>query len=166
MHCLWKAVFKPFAFHAWKKKNVRLKPFINFWKTGKPTVYNVSDRRKTGVEEELILKFIRQKRIQISNFPNLGYPCERCGTLIREGRYCLSCDQDLASQMSQLDQLEQLEKEKRNSSKGTYYTFNPKNDWFPKLTWSSDDKMSMIIDNYGGKWEESHEDQPIWNTTC
>ncbi|MCY7779186.1 TIGR03826 family flagellar region protein [Bacillus haynesii] len=83
---------------------------------------------KTGVEEELILKFIRQKRIQISNFPNLGYPCERCGTLIREGRYCMSCEQDLASQMSQLDQLEQLEKQKNNSSKGTYYTFKPKND--------------------------------------
>ncbi|ASB87172.1 hypothetical protein OZL92_08670 [Bacillus sonorensis] len=82
---------------------------------------------KTGVEEELILKFIRQKRIQLSNFPNLGYPCERCGTTIREGRYCQSCDQDLASQISQLDQLEQLEKEKGNSSKGTYYTFQPKN---------------------------------------
>ncbi|MDI5791082.1 hypothetical protein PO124_29865 [Bacillus licheniformis] len=97
-----------------------------FLKNRKPAVHDVSDRRKTGVEEELILKFIRQKRIQISNFPNLGYPCERCGTLIREGRYCMSCEQDLASQMSQLDQLEQLERERNNSSKGTYYTFKPK----------------------------------------
>ena len=37
----------------------------------------------TGVEEELILKFIKTGRLKLTQFPNLGYPCDKCGAIIR-----------------------------------------------------------------------------------
>ncbi|MDA7025515.1 hypothetical protein PJ311_02685 [Bacillus sp. CLL-7-23] len=99
--------------------------FIKKQKNRQSTMMQIVE--ETGVDEELILKFIKQKRIQISHLPNLGYPCDRCGASIRAGRYCAACEQDIAGQMSQMDHMEQLEKEIRDRSKGTYYNFNPKN---------------------------------------
>ncbi len=38
-----------------------------------------------------ITKWIREGRISLINAPNLSYPCESCGTLIRENNICGSC---------------------------------------------------------------------------
>ncbi len=53
------------------------------------TIQDVSDG--TGVSIRQITKFIREGRISIANNPNLMYPCEVCGVLIREGNMCDSC---------------------------------------------------------------------------
>ncbi|QUF64910.1 TIGR03826 family flagellar region protein [Bacillus atrophaeus] len=82
---------------------------------------------ETGVEEELILKFIRQKRIQITHLPNLAYPCERCGTSIREGKFCKACLSDIEGQMDRLNQEIASKSKGRNGSKDTYYAYNTKN---------------------------------------
>ncbi|MCM3162349.1 TIGR03826 family flagellar region protein [Metabacillus litoralis] len=74
----------------------------------------------TGVSRDLILKFIRTGRIQLSNFPNLGYPCEKCGTSIRKDRLCESCSQDIHKQLHQVEQEAQIsERNKRQSSPST-----------------------------------------------
>ncbi|MGY3836126.1 TIGR03826 family flagellar region protein [Bacillus atrophaeus] len=82
---------------------------------------------ETGVEEELILKFIRQKRIQITHLPNLAYPCERCGTSIREGKFCKACQSDIEGQMDRLNQEIASKSKGGNGSKDTYYANNTKN---------------------------------------
>ncbi|MFX3631590.1 MAG: TIGR03826 family flagellar region protein [Candidatus Pristimantibacillus sp.] len=46
---------------------------------------------ETGVSIKQITKFIREGRISLLNAPNLSYPCEVCGTLIRESHICGSC---------------------------------------------------------------------------
>ncbi|MGE6257327.1 TIGR03826 family flagellar region protein [Heyndrickxia sporothermodurans] len=46
---------------------------------------------ETGVDEELIFKWVRKGRLQLAQFPNLGYPCAKCGTIIREGKLCTNC---------------------------------------------------------------------------
>ncbi|APH03572.1 TIGR03826 family flagellar region protein [Bacillus weihaiensis] len=81
----------------------------------------------TEVDQELILKFIRQGRIQLSNFPNLGYPCEKCGKVIREERLCESCKKDIHKQLDQIEQ-EQLISERNRVQEGktTYYSQSPK----------------------------------------
>src|SRR5699024_2111865 len=43
--------------------------------------------KETEVEEELIIKFLKQNRLSASEFPQLMYPCESCGKLISEQRY-------------------------------------------------------------------------------
>lgn len=74
----------------------------------------------TGVSKDLILKFIRNGRIQLSSFPNLGYPCEKCGTLIRNDRLCGSCGNDIKKQLHQVEQEAQIsERNKRQSSPST-----------------------------------------------
>lgn len=46
---------------------------------------------QTGVSIKQITKFIREGRISMINAPNLSYPCESCGTLIRENHICDTC---------------------------------------------------------------------------
>lgn len=57
----------------------------------------------TGVEEELIIKFIRNGRLQLAQFPNLGYPCQKCRTIIREGKLCRDCSGDIRQQLTTLE---------------------------------------------------------------
>jgi flagellar operon protein (TIGR03826 family) len=45
----------------------------------------------TDVSVKQITKFIREGRISIVNAPNMAYPCEVCGTMIRENTICESC---------------------------------------------------------------------------
>ncbi|WP_139996956.1 TIGR03826 family flagellar region protein [Paenibacillus paridis] len=52
-------------------------------------ITEVSDA--TGVSIKQITKFIREGRISIMNAPNMSYPCESCGSLIREHNLCDNC---------------------------------------------------------------------------
>src|SRR5690625_3781024 len=62
---------------------------------------------QTGVEEELIIKFMKQNRLRASQFPKLSYPCDRCGVAIVEGRLCGSCSSEIQSGLRQHQELEQ-----------------------------------------------------------
>ncbi len=54
----------------------------------------------TEVEEELLLKFIKSGRLKLAQFPNLGYYCEKCGTLIRAGKLCEDCSDGLRKDLN------------------------------------------------------------------
>lgn len=59
---------------------------------------NINDlSNETGVSVRQITKFVREGRISIVNAPNMAYPCEVCGTLIRENNMCDSCRARLIS---------------------------------------------------------------------
>lgn len=53
----------------------------------------------TGVEEALLHQWIRKGRLQTALFPNLGYPCDQCGKLIREGKLCETCAKSLKQEL-------------------------------------------------------------------
>jgi flagellar operon protein (TIGR03826 family) len=53
------------------------------------TIQELSDATDISIKE--ITRFIREGRISIANAPNMMYPCEICGTLIRESNMCESC---------------------------------------------------------------------------
>jgi len=53
----------------------------------------------TGVEEALLLKFIKNGRLQQAHFPNLGYPCDKCGGIIHSGKICGKCVQELKAEL-------------------------------------------------------------------
>jgi len=46
------------------------------------------------VEEELVLKWLRQGRLELKG-EGVGYPCDRCGKSIKSGRFCDSCQAEL-----------------------------------------------------------------------
>lgn len=64
----------------------------------KGTISELSEATEVSIKQ--ITKFIREGRISIVNAPNMSYPCEVCGTLIRENSICLSCRQRLAKDVS------------------------------------------------------------------
>lgn len=105
--------------------------FLRKQKNRQATLHQVSN--ETGVEEELILKFIRQKRIQLAKFPNLGYPCERCKTIIREHRFCKACQAEISKQLDPLNQKKTADSVDESSSNETYYAIRTKNNHPPKL---------------------------------
>jgi flagellar operon protein (TIGR03826 family) len=45
----------------------------------------------TSVAVKQITKFVREGRISILHAPNMSYPCEVCGTSIRENTICEPC---------------------------------------------------------------------------
>ena len=75
----------------------------------------------TGVSENLILKFIKKGKLQIAQFPNFGYPCDKCGKVIRTGRLCEGCANELRTDLKHLEREEEF-KQKQNSHKATYFT--------------------------------------------
>ena len=53
----------------------------------------------TGVEEALLLKFIKNGRLKQAHFPNLGYPCDKCGGIIHSGKICEKCVKELRAEL-------------------------------------------------------------------
>lgn len=81
----------------------------------------------TGVEETLLLKFIKTGRLKVTQFPNLGYPCDKCGTIIREGKLCETCATELRKDLEVHRAEEERRKEIANREKhGTYFVADEK----------------------------------------
>lgn len=77
----------------------------------------------TGVSEDLLLKFIKSGRIQVTQFPNLGYPCDQCGRIIRTGKLCERCQENLREELSEFQKEEERKKElKEREKRVTYFT--------------------------------------------
>lgn len=72
---------------------------------------------QTGVSIKQITKFIREGRISMVNAPNMSYPCESCGTLIRENHICDSCRKRLDKDRNQmLEDMSRKQGEKSSQS--------------------------------------------------
>jgi flagellar operon protein (TIGR03826 family) len=78
----------------------------------------------TGVEEDLLYKFIRKGRLKLTQFPNLGYPCDRCGKLIREGRVCETCANDIKNELEIFESNKMRQLELNQKHMRTYYSVN------------------------------------------
>lgn len=77
----------------------------------------------TGVSEDLILKFIRKGRIRLIQFPNLTYPCEKCGAPIQSGTLCKNCMTSLKEELEKFEEEQERQKELEERTK-TYYTMD------------------------------------------
>ena len=62
------------------------------------TVFEVSDA--TGVDEEKIMRFLKEERLQVSSEnPNMLLECENCGRPVNTGRFCQNCKEELKSSL-------------------------------------------------------------------
>jgi len=80
----------------------------------------------TGVDEDLIIKFIKEKRLRTTQFPNLNYPCEKCGDPISSGRICKNCSEEMINELKHHEEVEKQlnqRKEKERKQANVYYTF-------------------------------------------
>ena len=53
----------------------------------------------TGVDRELLYKWVRKGRLHPAMFPNLGYPCDNCGRLTNKGKICEKCTENIKSDL-------------------------------------------------------------------
>lgn len=74
----------------------------------------------TGVDEQKIIKFLKQERLEIIETENALLNCERCGVSIQSGRYCSKCKEALKKELSSA--LKDLKKEEK---KGTGFHISP-----------------------------------------
>jgi len=74
----------------------------------------------TGISIKEITRFIREGRISIANAPNMMYPCEVCGTLIRDGHMCDSCRSRLRKDLSNAAKESAAEDSTKKTTDGAY----------------------------------------------
>lgn len=81
----------------------------------------------TGVSEDLVLKFIKKGRLNLASLPNVGYPCESCGKMIRSGKICESCAGELEKDLSAYKREEQRKKElEKRQRQSAYFAIDKK----------------------------------------
>jgi flagellar operon protein (TIGR03826 family) len=93
--------------------------FIRDQKNRRATLPEVS--KATGVKERTIIRFIKEGRIRVADFPNLTYPCESCGMPIREGKLCDACRTKLRKGFQRYAQEEEPES-RVNERRQTYFS--------------------------------------------
>jgi flagellar operon protein (TIGR03826 family) len=78
----------------------------------------------TGVEEELLYKWVKKGRIQTKMFSNLGYPCDKCGKVINSGKLCDGCAGGIKRDLMQFEANQEFKKKHQ----ATYFTMRDRND--------------------------------------
>ena len=69
----------------------------------------VSENVKTGIRDvaeacdvsvQQIQQWVREERLVFADDSPMGIACERCGKMIKSGRYCAACKTDLANSLN------------------------------------------------------------------
>ena len=74
----------------------------------------------TGVERDLLYKWVRKGRLHPAMFPNLGYPCDNCGRLTTTGKLCEKCQNELKSELRTLEVAQEFREEMKRQNRATY----------------------------------------------
>lgn len=77
---------------------------------------------ETGVEEELLYKWVRRGRLQPTLFPNLGYPCEECGGITKVGNLCESCTTEFQRNLKEFEAAEAFRESVNPEENKAYHT--------------------------------------------
>jgi flagellar operon protein (TIGR03826 family) len=82
----------------------------------------------TGASEEMIQQWVRKGRLQAAQFPNLGYPCDRCGAIIQKGKLCSKCITEIESDLKLHDSEQEFSRAKQDKQDSHQRTFHMKKD--------------------------------------
>ncbi len=63
-----------------------------------PTTNVMEVSNEMDVDEELVLKWLREGRLQLKG-EGVGYPCEKCGEQIQTGRFCATCSREISKSL-------------------------------------------------------------------
>lgn len=64
------------------------------------TVTEISEANEVSVKQ--IKQWIREERLTFSDKSPIGIECENCGTMIRTGRFCDKCKNNLANTLKKM----------------------------------------------------------------
>lgn len=74
----------------------------------------------TGIDEEKILQFLKDGRLQSSGYVEVFY-CDRCGKRISEGKYCEQCLNEMNKALRSVLSAESKAKDNPGSDRGMHY---------------------------------------------
>ncbi|CAM5191128.1 Flagellar operon protein (TIGR03826 family) OS=Ureibacillus acetophenoni OX=614649 GN=SAMN05877842_101179 PE=4 SV=1 [Ureibacillus acetophenoni] len=74
----------------------------------------------TGVEHELLYKWVRKGRLHPAMFPNLGYPCDNCGRLTNKGKLCDNCTSEIKTELRTFEAAQEFREKIKNNDRATY----------------------------------------------
>ncbi len=105
-----------------EKKYERVVQFLRIRKNRQATITEISEA--TEVEHEIILQFVKDKRLRRSQFPNLYTSCERCGEPVSSGVLCDKCKNDIKYDLKKHHEIDQIKQRNEEDEKKirTYFT--------------------------------------------
>ncbi|MDD6069371.1 MAG: flagellar protein [Clostridiales bacterium] len=68
-----------------------------------------------------IERWIREERLSFSSESQVGLPCERCGTMIKSGRYCERCRVEVIRDLTDVYSVTKPEKKKKREDNKMRY---------------------------------------------
>lgn len=79
----------------------------------------------TKVDKEDIYRIIRLGKLNLEQFPSLGYPCETvgCTNKVTKGRLCSSCMSLIQGDLNQLNKDKERELQRKEEEKARYQTY-------------------------------------------
>lgn len=75
----------------------------------------------TGVDRDLLYKWVRKGRLHPAIFPSLGYPCDNCGHLTTKGKLCDKCQNDLKADLRTFEAAKEFREDVLRRDRGTYH---------------------------------------------
>lgn len=79
-----------------------------------------SDIRMVAEEMDVPVKqieiWVREERLSFTDDSAMGIPCERCGAIIKSGRFCKECTDKLGQTLNSLYKVEDNQARKKGSS--------------------------------------------------
>ena len=81
-----------------EEKFVEVKEYIRENDTA--TVQQISEDNDVSVKQ--IKQWIREERLTFTDKSPVGIECEKCGAMIRTGRFCAKCKDSMASDLKQM----------------------------------------------------------------
>lgn len=75
----------------------------------------------TGVDRELLYKWVRKGRLHPAMFPNLGYPCDQCGRITNKGKLCEKCTDDIKSGLRTFEAAKEFRESILEQDRATYH---------------------------------------------
>ncbi|MCT4585976.1 MAG: flagellar protein [Peptostreptococcaceae bacterium] len=78
---------------------------------------------KTGIEKRVIIKFLRDERIEIVEDENALLTCQRCGVSIKTGKFCNKCKHEIDRELrSAVHDLQHKAHDRRDSDGPRYHS--------------------------------------------
>lgn len=74
----------------------------------------------TGVDKELLYKWVRKGRLHPATFPNLGYPCDNCGRITHKGKLCDNCQNTIKADLRTFEAAKEFREDIMARERGTY----------------------------------------------
>lgn len=81
-----------------EEKFTQVKDYIRENETA--TIHRISEDNDVSVKQ--IRQWIREERLTFTDNSPVGIECESCGTMIRTGRFCDKCKNNMANNLKQM----------------------------------------------------------------